>query len=188
MEVSPITGDATCPFCGALLWGEDRPTPDESQWATAQSNIRGRIAEITSFCATGADANQLLKGCLPRLVECLAALGGAIWLDPNGAKPSLITAHHLPPEASGPKHLKLFHASLLEPQIFPASHSERDESRQRYLLLFVPLLIARKQALAIEIVQRPVDNPVTQRGYIRFLTQMCDVIATAPALAGNVSL
>ena len=40
----------------------------------------------------------------------------------------------------------------------------------------------RLPAVVLEIVQRPVENQITQRGYRRFLNEMCDLIAQSPAM------
>jgi len=42
-----------------------------------------------------------------------------------------------------------------------------------YLLMLCPVLVERKVKLVVEILQRPNPSEKTQRGYARFLEQMC---------------
>ena len=41
--------------------------------------------------------------------------------------------------------------------------------------MLAPLIVEKEAVAVVEIFQRPGGGPTTQRGYLRFLVQMCDV-------------
>ncbi len=79
------------------------------------------------------------------------------------------------------RHLRLLHhvARTGEPQLVPPmSGAEGDEAGGNptsYLLVLAPLVSDGAMEGVIEVFQRSDSQPATQRGYLRFLIQMCEL-------------
>lgn len=124
---------------------------------------------------------------MQRVVSALAAVGGAVWLLGEGNRPELAYQINLseslliPDSPEAARHLRLLHhvARAGEPQLVPPmSGVEGDEAGGNptsFLLVLAPLTGDGTMEGVIEVFQRPDSQPATQRGYLRFLVQMCEL-------------
>jgi multidrug efflux pump subunit AcrA (membrane-fusion protein) len=69
--------------------------------------------------------------------------------------------------------------SRAQPTIVPPNSGGGDEEEAgnptNFLLLFAPLVVDGHPVGLVEIIQRPGGGPATQRGFLRFLSQMCEI-------------
>lgn len=149
--------------------------------------IRAIVQDVAELSQSDVEPAEFYRQFLERVVSALAAIGGAIWLRDEQGKIEL--ARHLNIAATGlaaDKEHQLRHAKLLEevmetgkPALAgPASGAgdEADAGNPTELLLVIGLLIIdQKVRGVVEIFQRPGAGPNTQRGYLRFVAQMCDL-------------
>src|SRR5690606_13356564 len=126
---------------------------------------------------------------LQRVIQALAAIGGAIWTLGEGKKPKLAYQVNISPTLMDPesedatKHSKLLEyiVNTNQGQLIPPLSSAGDErlggNPTRQLMVVAPLGHDGIVEGLIEIFQRPDTQPATQRGYLRFMQQMCDIAA-----------
>ena len=129
-----------------------------------------------------------IRAFLTRTTGALASEGGAIWVREEVDAPLKIHYHInlkqtvLATDATAQQQ----HADLLkriadagEPDaIAPHAHSadaSHGGNPTDKLLIFGPLVVNREVIGLVEILQRPGAGPTTQRGYLRFLMQMCEL-------------
>jgi hypothetical protein len=168
LEVSLLSEDATCPFCGGLLWKKKEPAKElVSRIEETRGKIGGLVGEMAELSRSADSLPVLLEGFSSRLVSAMAAFGAVIWeIAPDGS-PVVMVKAGAPPDASlEPSHLSLLSAAqddawMVMPEANPT----------RLLLLFAPVPRAIGPPLLLEVVQRPNTNSLTQRGYRRFVQQ-----------------
>ncbi len=164
----------------------DRPMNSETIEQTKQQ-IRGLVSEIAQLSKSDLNADEYYAALMQRIVSALAAVGGAVWLLNDSRRTELRyqinLSETLLDSASEDADL---HRRLLdrvmktgEPQLIPPSSGASDEAGggnpTRYLLVLAPLVADGKVEGVIEVFQRPDSQPATQRGYLRFLVQMCEL-------------
>ncbi|MCA9224200.1 MAG: efflux RND transporter periplasmic adaptor subunit [Planctomycetales bacterium] len=154
-----------------------------------KQQIRGLVGEIAQLSKSGMSAEEYYPAFLQRIVSALAAVGGAVWLLGDNQRPRLsyqinISDTLLDPESEEAiRHVRLMNQLVRggEPQLVPPLSGAADEEAggnpTRYLLVLAPLLNEGRIEGLIEIFQRPDSQPATQRGYLRFLVQMCELAA-----------
>ncbi len=165
----------------------DSGGPDTALVQEMRQEIRVLVQEIAQLAQTTATAAEFFSGFLARVVSAMASAGGAVWLVSGGA-PEL--SYQINLKASGidaTAEAKRQHAALLRQVIAggqavlvpPKSGSVGDETANptEHLLVVAPLRLEQQVVGIVEIFQRPGGGPATQRGYARFLTQMCDLAA-----------
>ena len=149
--------------------------------------IRSLVQEIADLAKTNCTTEAFYEGFLLRTTSALASVGGAIWTRPSIDQP-LALQYHInltqTPLATDPS-AQLQHSRLLEklsvaaePTLVPPNSGtgETDSGNPtNYLLMFGPLVVDQQLVGLVEIIQRPGGGPATQRGYLRFLTQMCEI-------------
>ena len=154
-----------------------------------KAQIRGLVNEIAQLAKSGATPDEFYSGLLTRIITALAAAGGAIWLlDENGklrlqyqvnAEQNLLNQEN----EDGVKHHRLIERvarsgqSILVPPFSGTSDGEGESNPTRYLLVLGSLQHDERQDGLIEVFQRPDTAPDTQKGYLRFVQQMCDLAA-----------
>ncbi len=153
-----------------------------------RSQIRSLVQEITDLARGETSPEEFHEGFLVRTTSALASAGGALWIRPSADKPfdlkyQINLTQVLP--ADSPEARKT-HAMLLqrvaarsEPVLVPPNSgfdgSDAAANPTDLLLIIGPLVVAGELVGLVEIFQRPGGGPATQRGYLRFLAQMCDV-------------
>lgn len=154
-----------------------------------KAQIRGLVNEIAQLAKSGATPDEFYSGLLTRIITALAAAGGAIWLlDENGklrlqyqvnAEQNLLNQEN----EDGVKHHRLIERvarsgqSMLVPPFSGTTDGEGESNPTRYLLVLGSLQHDERQDGLIEVFQRPDTAPDTQKGYLRFVQQMCDLAA-----------
>ena len=154
-----------------------------------KQQIRGLVGEIAQLSKSDMAPEEFYQAFLQRVVQALAAVGGAMWILGEGRKPQLsyqinISEKLLDTESDeAGKHYKLldYIVASKQPQLVPPLSSAGDErmggNPTRQLLVIHPVGHDDTVEGLIEIFQRPDTQPATQRGYLQFLKQMCDLAA-----------
>lgn len=165
---------------------ESSPPIDRKLIQETRDQIRAMVDEITTLSQSGCAPEEFHRGFLTRTVSALASVGGAIW-SCNESGLSLeyqinLSQSGLADDPSAQQaHGKLLHQLIEagEPALVQPSSgsSEEDQASNPTELLLVtgPLMVEQQVVGLVEIFQRPGAGPTTQRGYLRFLVQMCKV-------------
>ncbi len=175
------------------------PNPSEHQQTQAASvdpelvdktknQIRILVDEIQNLARTNLTVDEFMDGFTPRIANALASAGAAIWLvDPESANLALKHYVNVPPvlklteQTAAIEHLRLLKKTLDTQQavlVPPASGAYGDRPTGNptdHLLILQPLKIDRTTVGLIEIFQRPGAGLTTQRGYLKFVSQMGDI-------------
>ena len=183
-DSSPIR-DATCPFCGSLIWLE--PTD-------RVRNVRGRILELVKETLSQSIASESMKevagGILSRITVAVGARSAAIWSLSDSGQPILFCA-----TVSAKSEVSLFenpfHSELLK-HIFQSpeecvaigpgeSLTNGITNTGHDLLIFCRFTSPRMPLGIVELLQRA-DTPIQARpGFQQFLQQMTGYLAGSRA-------
>jgi hypothetical protein len=182
---APKVGTSAAARAGNVQENANQP-PDPQLVAEMKQEIRVLVQEIAELAAEEIGPEEFYAGFLARVVSAMAAVGGAVWIKGDSGKLKL--AHSVNLSQTGiertpqdrTRHGLLIRnvmggtqAILVPPGA--AGGSETEAGNPTDLLLVVSPLIVEKEAEAVvEIFQRGGGGPSTQRGYLRFLVQMCD--------------
>ena len=169
---------------------ESSPNVDAEYVQATKQQVRNMVAEIAQLSKSDVDPAQFYEALLSRAVSALVAQGGAVWtLDDDGR---LQLRYQINLQGTGladtdegqSSHYRLLYKAMEDRDgmlVAPQSGAQGDEEAANptdWLLIIGPLSSDRDVQGVMEIFQRPGAGPVTQRGYLRFLLQLCD-------LAGN---
>jgi multidrug efflux pump subunit AcrA (membrane-fusion protein) len=154
-----------------------------------KQQIRGLVNEIAALAKSGATAEEFYPEFLQRIVTALAAAGGAVWLlDEDrqlklqyqiNAEPTILSADG----EDSDRHRRLIRRvantgqSLLVPPYSGTTDGDAEGNPTRFLLVLAPLKHDGNPDGLVEVFQRPDTAPETQKGYVRFLQQMCELAA-----------
>ena len=154
-----------------------------------KAQIRGLVNEIAALAKSGATAEEFYPELLSRIITALAAAGGAIWLLDDdrhlklqyqiNAEPSILASD----TDDAVRHSRLISRaanagqSLLVPPYSGTTDGDAEGNPTRYLLVLGALAHDGHKDGLIEVFQRPDTAPETQRGYLRFVEQMCSLAA-----------
>ncbi len=154
-----------------------------------KAQIRGLVNEIAQLAKSGATAEEFYPELLSRIITALAAAGGAIWLLDEDRHLRLQYQINAEPSVLGSdtedamRHTRLIQRvansgqSMLVPPYSGTTDGDAEGNPTRYLLCLGALRHDEQNDGLIEIFQRPDTAPDTQRGYLRFLQQMCELAA-----------
>ncbi|HHK40853.1 MAG TPA: GAF domain-containing protein, partial [Planctomycetaceae bacterium] len=154
-----------------------------------KQQIRGLVNEIATLSKSDLSPEQFYEAFLQRIVTALAAAGGAVWVVGEDRRLELMyqinLSETLLDETSDEtrRHMRLLKRVIQtgEPQLVPPLAGSGDEegggNPTRFLLVVAPLLGDGKVEGLVEVFQRPNAQPATQRGYLRFVIQMCELAA-----------
>jgi multidrug efflux pump subunit AcrA (membrane-fusion protein) len=152
-----------------------------------KQQIRSLVNEISQLSKSDLEAEQYYAAFLQRVVAALAATGGAIWVFGEGRRLTLAYQINLSEsllDSSSEdcqRHHRLVEAlarnaeGMLVPPLSGATDERAGGNPTRYLLVVCPLRGDSQNEGLVEIFQRPDSPPATQRGYLRFLQQMCEL-------------
>lgn len=180
--IDPASFPAGPPHAGSL--GGD-PGVDPQLVLETRNQIRALVQEITHLAESDVLLAEFYDGLLTRIVSALAATGGAIWSAGEDRQLKLacrVNFECSELEGSGEvRHALLLKRVMRDAQPlaappksgFPDDEEAGNPSDQ--LLLLAPITMDREVLGLIEVLQRPGAGPTTQRGYLRFLSQMCDL-------------
>ena len=154
-----------------------------------KAKIRNLVNEIASLAKSGSPAAEFYPELLTRIVTALAAPGGAVWLiDEEGGmrlQYQINAAQAILAEDTDDyqRHSRLISRvaragqSVLVPPYSGTTDGDAEGNPTQHLLVLGSLQHEGQHDGVIEIFQRPDTAPDTQRGYLRFLQQMCELAA-----------
>lgn len=152
-----------------------------------KQQIRGLVGEIAQLAKSDLGPEEFYAAFLQRVVQALAAVGGAVWVLGEGRKPQLsyqinISEKLLDKESDeAAKHYRLLdyiintNTGQLVPPLSGAGDERMGGNPTRQLLVINPLGHDEQVEGLLEIFQRADTQPATQRGYLQFVKQMCEL-------------
>lgn len=152
-----------------------------------KQQIRSLVAEIAQISKSGVTPLEFYSEFLNRVVQALAAVGGAVWTPGEGGGLQLEYQINLQQTRLAEsredqiRHHRLLHQVLTQGEgmlVAPHSGSGDDEGAGNptdFLLVLSPLKADQETRGVVEVFQRAGTRPTTQRGYLRFLLQMCEL-------------
>ena len=153
-----------------------------------KQQIRGLVDEISALAKRDLTAEEYYKEFLGRVVEALAAVGGAVWTLGEGNQLQLAYQINLKrasldePGDHQARHAKLLgqviqsgEGLLVPPHSGGGDGDDAGANPTELLLVLAPLRNHREVEAVVEVFQRPTAQPATRRGYLRFLLQMSDL-------------
>ena len=160
---------------------------DQQQVEETKAQIRALVNEISTLVKSDATAEEFYPELLSRITTALAAPGGAVWLLDEDRQ--LRLQYHINAQPSiladdtedSVRHSRLISRvagagqSLLVPPYSGTTDGDGEGNPTQYLLVLGALQHDGQKDGLIEVFQRPDTAPETQRGYLRFLQQMCDL-------------
>lgn len=181
------TGDSPLPRRFTARPAADAAVDQELVEQT-RSQIRSLVQEIADLAKADVGAEAFYEGFLVRTTSALASVGGALWLRAAPDRPfelkyqiNLAQTSLAQDESARRQHAQLLQriaerneATIVPPHSGPGEESDAVNPTD-LLLLFGPLMVDGRLTGLVEIFQRPGGGPATQRGYLRFLTQMSEL-------------
>jgi multidrug efflux pump subunit AcrA (membrane-fusion protein) len=164
--------------------------PDPHLVAEMKHEINTLVQEITRLAAQDILPAEFYSGFLTRIVSAMAAAGGAIWTKAENGSLKLQFQINLANSGidsssrSRSQHNLLLKSVAESGQalIAPPSSGKNTDSGPgnptESLIVLAPFFLENESHGLIEIFQRPGSAPSAQRGYLRFLVQMCDLACT----------
>ena len=153
-----------------------------------RAQIRELVQEVHQLSEKECSAEEFYEGFLTRIVTALASVGGAIWIrDPNNKAIQLQCHVNLKQTSLNENaNAQKIHGKLIErlcqsgePTLIPpGTGNEAAESGGNptdHLLVLGPIRVDGDIVGLVEVFQRPGAGPATQRGYLRFVLQMCEI-------------
>jgi hypothetical protein len=152
-----------------------------------KAQIRALVNEIAQLAKSDLGPAEFYPAFLQRLVSALAAIGGAVWVMGEGRRLRLACQINVSDticdeqSEEAQRHTNLLsyilatRRSQLVPPLFSAERDEMGANPTPYLLVLAPIGPEDDPAGLVEIFQRPETAPATQRGYERFVVQMCEL-------------
>ncbi len=153
-----------------------------------KNQIRALVQEISDLAKSDCSVEDFYEGFLTRTTSALASVGGAIWVRENAQQPLQLHYHVNLKQTrlAKDKKAQARHSQMLrklaeqgEPALVGPDSGSADEdlagNPTDSLLIVGPLKIDNTTIGLVEIFQRPGAGPTTQRGYLRFLMQMCEI-------------
>jgi multidrug efflux pump subunit AcrA (membrane-fusion protein) len=169
-----------------------RQTFDPQQIDEAQNQIRSLVHEIQRLCKSDLEPATFYQEFLQRVVAAVAAIGGVVWKLGDTGRLEVAFQMHLREtglldkerEQEQIRHNRLIHkvlttgqGMLVAPHSGSGSGDEDAGNPTEFMLLFAPLKSDQQVQGVVEIFQRPLDRPTVQRGNLRFVLQMCDMVS-----------
>lgn len=154
-----------------------------------KQQIRALVNEIAQISKSDLAADEYYPQFLDRVVQALAAVGGAVWMlgdgQQLGLKYQINVSQPLLEDRSedSKRHHKLLSQVMAGNEghlIPPQSGTSEDGTAGNptpLLLVLAPVITDGKCEGVVEIFQRPESPPSAQRGYRRFLVQMCELFS-----------
>lgn len=152
-----------------------------------KQQIRALVAEIQQLARSDCAPGEFYGGFLDRVVQALAAFGGAVWAPGEESRLQLQYQVNLQKTGlAGDEEGQVKHGRLLQkvmstgeglivqPHSGPGGDDEGSNTTE-FLLVLCALKADQEVRGVVEVFQRADTRPNTQRGYLRFLAQMCDL-------------
>ena len=166
---------------------------DPSLVEQTKQQIRSLVAEIAQLAKTDVAPEEFYGQFLPRVVSALAAVGGAVWtVNPEGRlalqyQINIQETKLRENEEQLAQHSRLLYKVLADgTEVLVPPHSGPGDATPAegetpaanptdYLLVFGVLKTDLERVGIVEIFQRSDVGLSTQKGYLRFLGQMCEL-------------
>ena len=170
-----------------LSIGNAASGPDPQLVADMKLEIRTLVQEISQLAAQEIGPDEFYAGFLTRVVGAMAAVGGAVWVTGESGRLKLqYQVNYRETGAEATPQARTRHGLLIksvfggtQAVLVPPAAGQGTEQNAgnptQSLLVVAPLLVEKEALAVVEIFQRAGGGPSTQRGYLRFLVQMCDV-------------
>jgi len=167
--------------------GEFALSADPQLVADMKLEIRTLVQEISQLASQEIGPDEFYAGFLTRVVGAMAAIGGAVWTTGDTGKLKLQhqvnyreTGAEETPQARTQHGLLIKNVlggtqAILVPPAAGTGSQQSAGNPTQSLLVLAPLIVEKQAVAVVEIFQRAGGGPSTQRGYLRFLVQMCDV-------------
>ena len=164
--------------------------PDDDAVNRAKQEIQALVQEVVALSKSEIEETDFFAALLEKSISALAAIGGVVWTLEEGQPFKLQYQVNLQQTGlAASQAAQMQHAKLLgniakrgEPLLIPphsgAGEGPEDEGAANpteYLLVVAPIKTDRGVDGLVEIFQRVGARPTTQRGYLRFLVQMCEI-------------
>lgn len=165
--------------------------PDEDAVLRAKQEIQTLVQEVVDLSRSEIEESAFFAAMLDKAIAALAAIGGVVWTIEEGSPLKLayqVNVHQTGlagnPEAQAQHHRLL--GQLIEsgePALVPPrsgaavgeNGAEGAGNPTDYLLVVAPIKTDRGVDGLVEIFQRVGARVTTQRGYLRFLVQICEL-------------
>ncbi|MCH2113616.1 MAG: HlyD family efflux transporter periplasmic adaptor subunit [Pirellulales bacterium] len=172
---------------------ESRPVTgaiDEEAVLRAKQEIQGLVQEVVELSRAEVEPNEFYAALIDKAVSALAAIGGVVWTVEEGAGFKLEYQVNLREtglaenEAAQLQHGRLLQQviergepALVQPHSGAGDDVEDQAAANQtdFLLVIAPIKSDRGVDGVVEIFQRAGARPTTQRGYQRFLAQICEL-------------
>ena len=166
--------------------------PDEDAVKRAKQEIQSLVQEVVELSKSEAEPGEFYAALMDKSVSALAAIGGVVWTKEEGAGLQLEYQVNLretglaESEKAQQQHGRLLQqviekgeAVLVPPHSGAGGGDDGDESAAAnptdFLLVIAPIISDRGVDGLVEIFQRNGARPTTQKGYLRFLKQICEL-------------
>lgn len=174
-------------------YSQSPASPDPDAVQRAKREIQGIIQQIAELSRQDVAPERFYDEFLNKVVAALAASGGAVWtLSDSG---QLQLSYQINLRATGlvenpigqEQHGRLLtrtletpDGALIAPHSGAAGGSDADDEHAAanptdFLLVMAPVSNDQGVQGVVEVFQRPGARQATQRGYLRFLTQTCEL-------------
>ena len=153
-----------------------------------KQQIQKLVREIAQLTKDQVSPGEFYGEFLPRVVQALAAIGGAVWAtDENGRlglqyQVNLEATKLRENEEGQAQHGRLLYkclggdSGILVPPHSGVSEDDDEAANPTDVLLVLGPLKADEDTVGVlEIIQRAEAGPATQQGYLRFAMQMCEL-------------
>jgi multidrug efflux pump subunit AcrA (membrane-fusion protein) len=152
-----------------------------------RQQLRTLVHEIEGLSRSEVTPGEFYEGFLTRVVSALAAIGGAVWTIEDGG--GLKLSYHMnlqqarlgDNEEDQQRHGRLLHKVATDGEgmlVQPNSGSGENGAAYNpsdYLLILGALKADQEVQGVVEVFQRAGGRPNVERGYLRFVTQMCEL-------------
>ncbi len=166
--------------------------PDEVAVQRAKQEIQSLVQEVVELSKSEVEPTEFYAALMDKSVSALAAIGGVVWTQEEGAGLKLEYQVNLretglaESEIAQQQHGRLLQqviekgeSVLIPPHSGAGGGDDGDESAAAnptdFLLVIAPIISDRGVDGLVEIFQRSGARPTTQKGYLRFLKQICEL-------------
>lgn len=155
-----------------------------------KNEIRTLAAEVARLAEADLEPQEFFDGFAPRVTTAMAALGLCVWQF-DGESFEALATHRSPDllfDSDGrtrpsPQHQSVLEAILAEgqPILVPPRETIVEQDRPTNplseALIVVPIRIGKRYDHLLEVIHPAGGGPTAQRGYLRFVAQMADLMS-----------
>ncbi len=158
----------------------------------AKQEIQGLVQEVVELSRSDVEPAEFYAALMDKTISALAAVGGVVWIQAEDAPLKLEYQVNLrqtglaESEEAQIQHGRLLQQvmekgepALVQPHSGTGAAVEGEEDAAAnptdFLLVVAPIKSDRGVDGLVEVFQRTGARPTTQRGYLRFLAQVCEL-------------